>query len=202
MTYELIVALVTFALIAAITPGPNNILLMASGANFGFRRTIPHYFGILFGFMLMVVLVGVGLMRLFSQFPVIYVILKSASVIYLLFLAWKIATAAPFSDDPNAPLKSKPLTFIQASLFQWVNPKAWAVALAAYSGYSSPAHPLEGVLITALAFASVHFIAATTWVLIGTQLRYFLTDPFKLRIFNVSIATVLLITIYPIVFLK
>lgn len=202
MNYELITALVIFVFVAAITPGPNNFMLMASGANFGLRRTLPHFFGVLFGAVVMVVLVGIGLMQVFAQFPIIYLVLKSVSVVYLLFLVWKIATAAQPRDTDSAELKGTPITFLQAALFQWVNPKAWAVILAALSAYVPPSHPHSGVVIVALTFCAVHFIAATTWILIGTRLRYFLTEPYKLRIFNFSTAILLVISIYPILFIS
>src|SRR6056297_3345094 len=95
MTFDLFTALATFALVTVITPGPNNLMLMASGTNFGFVRTIPHMLGIALGFPLMVVCVGLGVMRVFDIWPTSYMVLKAVSVVYLLYLAWKIANAAP-----------------------------------------------------------------------------------------------------------
>jgi threonine/homoserine/homoserine lactone efflux protein len=121
MTYEIVLGLSVFALVSSITPGPNNLMLMASGANFGFRRTIPHMLGVALGFTLMVLLIGVGLVQVFDTFPVAYQGLKVISVVYLLYLAWKIGTAtAPGEDTDSA---GTPFTFIQAALFQWVNPR-------------------------------------------------------------------------------
>ncbi len=206
MNYELVTALVAFAFVASITPGPNNLMLMASGANFGFRRTLPHMLGVAIGFTIMVVLVGLGLMRLFAAFPVSYVLLKSASVAYLLFLAWKIATAAPprddgdGGDDGDARPAGRPFTFLQAALFQWVNPKAWAMALTAISAYAPLAHPLYSVFLVAFIFAMVNPLSQSAWILIGTQLRRLLSEPLKLRIFNVIIALLLIGSLYPILF--
>ena len=126
MDTDLLYALMGFAFVTSITPGPNNLMLMASGANFGFRRSIPHMLGIGIGFVVMVTLVGLGLMGLFDRYPVTHTMLKVFSAAYMLWLAWKIANAA-------APEQSKatgqPLSLLQAAGFQWVNPKAWAMAL-------------------------------------------------------------------------
>ncbi len=126
MDQTTLAALAAFALVSSITPGPNNMMLMASGANFGLRRTVPHALGVGIGFTLMIVLVGVGLMGLFDLFPVLNIALKVVSVVYLLWLAWKIANAAAPDTDTGA--RGKPMTFVQAMLFQWVNPKAWSMA--------------------------------------------------------------------------
>lgn len=128
MTVDQLFALSAFALVSSITPGPNNLMLMASGANFGFRRTVPHMLGIGLGFGLMIVLVGLGLVRVFDAFPVAHLILTILGVCYLLWLAWKIAhAAAPYA----ARVGVRPFTFLQAALFQWVNPKAWQMGLTA-----------------------------------------------------------------------
>ena len=140
MTNELLAGLGLFALVSSITPGPNNLMLMASGANYGFRLTIPHMLGVSIGFMLMALLVGMGLAQLFQVFPVSYTVLKVVSVLYLLFLAWKIATAA--TPGSNTSASGQPFTFVQAALFQWVNPKAWTMALTAITIYA-PSHTLS-----------------------------------------------------------
>ncbi|MEM9551809.1 MAG: LysE family translocator, partial [Pseudomonadota bacterium] len=122
MTYSLITAFVAFAFVSSITPGPNNLMLMASGANFGFRRTIPHMLGVGLGFVFMVLMVGAGLIQVFDAYPVTYDVLKTGSVVYLIYLAWKIGTAAGIVEADDA---GRPMTFLQAAIFQWVNPKAW-----------------------------------------------------------------------------
>jgi threonine/homoserine/homoserine lactone efflux protein len=128
MTLDILMALVAFCFVGVITPGPNNLMLMASGANFGFRRTVPHMFGIGLGMPVLVTLVGIGVMRVFEALPIVQTVLTVLSVAYLLFLAWKIANAAPPS-AAAAEQTGKPLTFLQAAAFQWVNPKAWFMAL-------------------------------------------------------------------------
>ena len=200
MSIELISALAAFAFVSSITPGPNNLMLMASGTNYGFSRTVPHLLGVSIGFTVMICLVGVGLMRLFDASPVTYLILKAFSVTYLLYLAWKIATAAsPDSAKPAPGSDSrKPLTFFQAALFQWVNPKAWAMALTAISAYAPASQPVLGILAVALVCGAINLPSITTWVVLGTQLRRFLDHPRKLRAFNITAALMLVGSLYPI----
>ena len=198
MSIELFGALLLFALIASITPGPNNLMLMASGANYGFRKTMPHLLGVVLGFAVMVLLVGFGLMNLFSAFPLMYLLLKTASVIYLAYLAWKIATAA--APDTDEQTDGKPLTFLQAAIFQWVNPKAWAMALTALSAYTPPSLPFVAVLFVSSAFLLTNVPSQLIWVMLGTQLRKWLSNSLKLRVFNAVIAALLLLSVYPIVF--
>lgn len=145
-------ALAAFALVSSITPGPNNMMLMASGANFGLRRTVPHALGVGFGFTLMIVLVGVGLMGLFDLFPVLNLILKIISVAYLLWLAWKINAGAPSGGDSP---RGRPMSFGQAVLFQRVNPKAWSMALTAIALYA-PDRNVAAVLLVAAISASIN----------------------------------------------
>ena len=187
MTYEIILALAGFALVTSITPGPNNLMLMASGANFGFRRTLPHMLGISLGHMLMIVLVGLGLNQVFVAYPPLATAMKVASIGYLLFLAWKIANAAPPSEGAA---RGKPLTFLQAALFQWVNPKAWFMALTAISVYA-PSQEFSAILIVAAAFASVNLPSVSTWTFMGQQIRHVLTSQRRLRAFNWTMAVLL-----------
>ena len=137
MTYEALLPLIAFAFVTSITPGPNNLMLMASGANFGVRRTMPHMIGVVLGFVFMAVflavIVGVGLAQVFVAVPSLHTMLKAASVVYLLYLAWKIATAPP---PGEASRSGRPMTFLAAAAFQWVNPKAWAMALTAVTVYA------------------------------------------------------------------
>ncbi|MEZ5894583.1 MAG: LysE family translocator [Parvularculaceae bacterium] len=199
MKPEILAALVAFAFVSSITPGPNNLMLMASGANFGVRRTIPHALGVGIGFTLMTLLVGLGLARIFDAFPPSYLILKIASVLYLLYLAWKIATAAPLKDKGEARAQPKPFTFLQAAAFQWVNPKAWAMALTAVSAYAVAGNFVVSVVIVALVFGAVNLPTVSLWVVMGVQLRQFLSDVKRLRIFNIAMAVALVATVIPII---
>jgi threonine/homoserine/homoserine lactone efflux protein len=195
MTYEFLFGLILFALVSSITPGPNNLMLMASGANYGFRRTIPHILGVGIGFTVMVLLVGVGLMQIFDLFPVSYQILKVASVVYLVYLAWKIATAAAPTDAKLTA--GKPFTFIQAALFQWVNPKAWTMALTAISIYS-PTQGFLAVAFVAGVFGIINLPCVSLWTSLGLSLQRLLTSSVRLRAFNAVMAVLLISSLYPV----
>lgn len=197
MTSEIVLALVLFALVSSLTPGPNNLMLMASGANYGFRRTIPHMLGVSIGFTLMVLLVGVGLLQVFDAFPLSYRVLKVGSVAYLLYLAWKIGTAAPQNSD--AKVEGNPFTFIQAALFQWVNPKAWTMALTAVSVYS-PSQSTVAMAFVAGVFGAVNLPCISLWTTLGKQLQVLLTSRARLRTFNISMAILLVSSLYPVLF--
>ncbi len=196
MSFDLLLALTLFAFVSSITPGPNNLMLMASGANFGFRRTIPHMLGVGIGFTVMIVLVGVGLVQIFDLYPISHQILKVVSVIYLLWLAWKIANAAAPEGDVQS--ESSPITFIQAALFQWVNPKAWTMALTAISAYT-PTQTLTSVLLVALVFGIVNLPNVSVWTVLGEQMARFLTSAARLRAFNWLMAILLVASLYPVV---
>lgn len=194
MTYDLLLALVGFAFVSSVTPGPNNLMLMASGANFGFRRTIPHMLGIGLGFTLMIFLVGIGLAQIFVAFPVLHTVLKVVSVAYLCWLAWKIANAGA---PKEAGVKAHPMTFLQAAAFQWVNPKAWTMALSAITIYA-PDASIGAVLLVALAFGAVNLPSVSTWTLLGQQMKRVLTNPARLRAFNWLMAGLLIATLWPV----
>ncbi len=197
MTLEILIALAAFAIITSITPGPNNLMVMASGANFGVRRTLPHMAGVLLGFNFMIWMVGAGLIGVLEAIPASFVVLKILSAGFLLFLAWKIANAAAPGEDPKA-VAGKPLTFFQAAAFQWVNPKAWALSLAAVGAYASDAHPVLSLAAVAVIFLAAGVPSVGTWLLLGTQLRRFLTNGARLRIFNWTCAALLVATLWPI----
>jgi threonine/homoserine/homoserine lactone efflux protein len=193
-------ALAGFAFVSSITPGPNNLMLLASGTNFGFLRTVPHMLGVAIGFTLMVALVGTGLVQVFDAFPLTYALLKWASVAYLTYLAWKIATAKPLTEaeaEGASGVASKPFTFIQASLFQWINPKAWTMALTAVTAYLPSGLGGSAVLAVALVFGVINLPSVGAWAYMGGQLRHFLTDERKVRIFNAIAAITLLASLVP-----
>jgi len=196
MPYELLTSLALFAFVSSITPGPNNLMLMASGANFGFRRTIPHLLGVSLGFVFMASLLGTGLITLFDAFPITYVILKIVSVVYLLYLSWKIATAASNNSSNTA---GKPLTFLQAASFQWVNPKVWAMAITVISVYA-PERSLGAVLLVAVIFGAINFPSVALWTIVGQQMGRFLNNSKWLRLFNYFMALLLIGSLYPVIF--
>ena len=196
MTYEILTGLIGFAFVTSITPGPNNLMLMASGANFGFMRTIPHMLGIGIGFTVMVALVGFGLMQIFDLVPYSYEALTAASILYLLWLAWKFANAG--EPEPQGA-SANPMNFLQAAAFQWVNPKAWYMALSAITLYA-PTRDITAVLLVALAFGAVNLPCVSSWTVLGQQMRRFLTNSVRLRVFNWTMALLLLASALPALF--
>lgn len=187
-------ALSSFALVSSITPGPNNMMLMASGANFGLRRTVPHALGVGIGFTLMIVLVGIGLMGLFDVFPWLNSVLKVVSIVYLLWLAWKIANAAP--PDSAKLGTARPMGFVQAMLFQWVNPKAWSMALTAIALYA-PDRNFGAVVLVAIVFGIVNLPSTSLWAVMGQALSGWLASPTRLRLFNWTMALLLVASMVP-----
>jgi threonine/homoserine/homoserine lactone efflux protein len=129
LTADLLLAFILFAFVSSITPGPNNTMLLSSGVNFGFNRTIPHMLGISCGFALMVLAVGFGLGAVFKAYPILYTVLRYAGAAYLLYLAYKIATSGPAEDGDQS--NTRPMSYLSAAAFQWVNPKAWVMAIGA-----------------------------------------------------------------------
>ena len=194
MTYQILSALILYALVSSITPGPNNLMLMASGANFGLLRTLPHMLGVALGFTFMVALLGLGLAQVFALWPPLHLVLKVASAGFMLWLAWKIGHAAPPSE---ATAEARPLTFLQAAAFQWVNPKAWAMATTAIAAYAPSQTPLGGVMV-ALVFGAVNLPSITAWVVLGRQIRRLLTSQRRLTVFNWTMAGLLVASLWPI----
>ncbi|WP_283711090.1 LysE family translocator [Pseudoalteromonas prydzensis] len=192
MNIELLSALALFALVSSITPGPNNFMLMSSGANFGFKRTVPHMLGVALGFVLMLVLVGLGVMQLFDLFPISYQVLKVLCVSYLFYLAYKIATS--HAPDSSSKAEAKPFTFVQAALFQWVNPKAWTMALSAISIYA-PSKTFNAILLVGLVFGLINLPCVSSWTLLGQKLQNYLNDPRRLRLFNITMALLLITSV-------
>jgi threonine/homoserine/homoserine lactone efflux protein len=174
-------------------------MLMASGINFGFARTFPHMMGVALGFTLMISLIGIGLKEVFDAYPVTYSLLKSISILFLSYLAWKIATAAPL--NKNADIKDvKPLNFIQAAAFQWINPKAWIMAVSAIGTYTPSEQTIYSILIVAGIFGAINLPSISAWVCMGTQLQRVLNNPLRLRIFNIAAALLLMGSLYPVIF--
>ena len=195
MTPDLFLALATFAFVSSITPGPNNLMLLASGATHGLRRTVPHMMGVALGFGLMVFLVGLGLAGLIAALPVAGLALKMVSVVYLLYLAWRIATAVPPERDGRPA--SRPFSFWQAAAFQWVNPKAWTMALGAVALYA-PDRSVAAVALVAAVFTAINLPSVSIWAAAGTQMARLLRSARALRRFNVAMALLLVASLAPI----
>ncbi|MEM6441750.1 MAG: LysE family translocator, partial [Pseudomonadota bacterium] len=182
-----------FALVTSITPGPNNLMLMASGANFGLRRTVPHMLGVGLGFVAMALGIGLGLMQVFDAYPAAYDVLRAAGAVYMLHLAWKIARAAPPEGGAAA---GKPMSFLAACAFQWVNVKAWAMAVTAVSLYA-PSRTWQAVALVAVVFGAVNLPSVSLWAVLGVQLRRWLGSPGRLRAFNWTMAALLVASLWP-----
>lgn len=194
MTTDSLLALLLFAFVTSVTPGPNNLMLMASGANFGFRRTVPHMLGISLGHAFMVFLVGLGIAQAFVAVPALGVGLKVAAVIYMLWLAWKFAHADAPGEGGGA---ARPLSFVQAAAFQWVNPKAWAMALGAVAAYV-PQPSVVAYLAVAAVFCAVNLPSVAVWALAGQGVRRLLSSPRRLHLFNWTMAALLVASLIPV----
>lgn len=189
-------ALIGFVVVATVTPRPNNIMVMASGANFGFRRSMPHLCGVSAGATTVILLVGIGLMAIFDAAPVLESVLRVVSATYLLWLAWKIASAQP-PQAGNA--ETRALSFLQAATFQWVNPKVWATGLSAITLFA-PERSFASVFVIAMAFAIIGMASNAIWTWTGTALRCWLTVGYRLRVFNGTMALLLVASLYPVLF--
>ncbi|MEX3010026.1 LysE family translocator [Hoeflea sp. TYP-13] len=194
MAIDTFLALLAFALVSSITPGPNNFMLLASGANFGFVRTIPHMFGIAAGFASLLLGVGFGLGALLQAWPALHIALKIAGGSYLIYLAWKISGSRSLAEDEAV---SRPITLLQAAAFQWVNPKAWMMALTAMVLFTDPTEPGLSVLLVALAFVLVNFPSVSVWAGFGTVLRRYLSNSQRLKWFNLTMGLLLVATLIP-----
>lgn len=195
MSLDAFLALLVYAFVTSITPGPNNFMLLASGVNFGFVRTIPHMLGIGIGFFVLLLAVGFGLGAVLTAFPVLHTGLKIAGGAYLLYLAWKIAMSRSLGGKGEA--RPQPMRFIDAAAFQWVNPKAWVMAITAMAVYTNPERPFLSVLLISIAFAIVNLPSVSTWAGFGTALRGFLSDPVRLKWFNIAMGVLLAATLWP-----
>lgn len=189
-------SILLFAMSAGFTPGPNNIMMMASGLNFGPRRSLPHFLGICFGFPTMFLALGFGLGFVFTTYPTLHELIKIAGILYLLWLAWLIANAAP---NETQTAQAKPLTFIQGALFQWVNPKAWVMGSSAIATYTTSGTNLSiQILQIALVFFIFTFPCAGSWLLFGHTLKRIISNTRQQVIFNVVMAILLLASVTPI----
>ncbi|SDP30358.1 Threonine/homoserine/homoserine lactone efflux protein [Pseudomonas arsenicoxydans] len=195
LSFDLLLGFALFALVTSITPGPNNTMLLASGVNFGFNRTIPHMLGITCGFFVLVVAVGFGLGAVFQTYPMLYTVLRYVGAAYLLYLAWKIAHSGPVSESEKG--ESKPISYLDAAAFQWVNPKAWIMAIGAISTYTPMQGYFTNVIVIAAVFALINLPSVSVWAGCGTLLRNVLKDRRWLRLFNWGMALLLVASLYP-----
>jgi len=194
MSADVLIALAIFCVVATITPGPNNMMLLSSGATFGFRRTLPHIFGISAGCFVMRIMLGFGLAGVIASLPWLFPLLEVVTAIYLAYLAWRIATSVGVG---AASPRAKPLSFMDAAAFQWVNPKAWAISLGAMTGFSRPDHLLSDMIVSAAMLILCGLPCIMLWAGGGTMVRHLLTRPAMLRLFNVGMAALLVLSLVP-----
>lgn len=178
------------------TPGPNNIMLLASGLTYGFRRTIPHIVGIVIGFAFMVATVGVGLGTVFLAYPILQTILKYAGAVYLIYLAAVIAMSGP--TKPGEEDGRGPMTFWGAAMFQWINAKGWVIVIGTITAYAAIARFPINIVIQTLISLLVGTVSTVVWALFGTALRPILTSERLVRAFNILMAILLLASLYPV----
>ena len=195
MSSELLWALLLFVVVTLFTPGPNNTMLMTTGLNFGFRRGLPHLWGVALGFAVMVLAVGLGLGALFQAYPAAYTVLKYAGAAYLLYLAWQIATAGEIQEGEAA---GRPIGFMEAAAFQWLNPKGWVMTVGAVSTYAAVAAFPFNMLLMAGLFGSLGILSSATWLGFGTGLKRVLTSPGAVRAVNITMALLLVASLWPI----
>lgn len=195
MELGILVSLIGFAFATSATPGPNTLMLLASGVNYGFRRTIPHMLGIGVGFLALLLCVGFGLGALLEQMPTLYLVLKFAGGAYLVYLAWRIAVARSIGEGGKAG--ARPMSFVEAAAFQWVNPKAWVMAIAAMATFTNPDNLTLSTILVALVFFFVNIPSASIWTVCGAMLREWLSHPARLKAFNISMAILLVVSLWP-----
>lgn len=196
MPLDVFSALMLFTVVTAFTPGPNTIMVTASGVNFGFSRTLPHMAGITVGFLVLLSACAAGLGAVFAAVPALQTVLKAAGAVYLLWLAWKVANARPTGEEREL---ATPLTFWQAVAFQWVNPKAVMVAIAVIAIYIRPDHRLADFAVVFAVNALLTVGSVVTWTGFGVALRGLLSDPRHARTFNIVMALLLVASIVPMV---
>jgi threonine/homoserine/homoserine lactone efflux protein len=185
-----------FALAMSATPGPNNAMLAASGASFGLRRSVPHILGVSIGFPVLILTAALGASEFLRRTPWLEESLRWVAMAYMLWLAWKIARARPAAAEKAAT--AKPLTFMQAALFQWINPKGWVAALGAVVAYAtgSGAGLVTQSATIAGIFLLVSFPVTALWTCVGVGVARFLHEERGVRIFNVTMAVLLVVSLF------
>ena len=186
---------IAFAIATSVTPGPNNVLVAASAARFGVRRTVPHMFGIAAGFALMVLLAGMGLAAPLAHYPAAQGAMRLVGALWLLVIAWKIATAGARASAAT----TAPLGFFGAAAFQWVNPKAWMMVLGMAGAWITGREAvLPQIAVMALVFALVCVPCCLVWAAVGVGAAPLLSTDRRLRSFNVAMAVLLVASLVPV----
>ena len=196
MSLQTLIAVLIFSTVMAFTPGPNNAMLASSGSRFGLARTLPHAAGVTLGFPVMIFLVGLGLASILLASPLLQLGMKSVSCAYLLWMAFQIARSDSTKESRG---KDRPLTFLHAAAFQWINPKAWLMAVGAISAYTTASGRLylEVAIIAAVSLV-VSIFSTLTWAAFGAGIRRWLRSHTALRLFNIAMALSLVASMAPI----
>jgi threonine/homoserine/homoserine lactone efflux protein len=188
---EFWVSMAVFAFVTSVTPGPNNMMLLTSGVNFGVRATLPHALGISCGHFIMLMAVGLGLGELFIRVPAAYSAMRVVGMSYMLYLAWGIVKSGAPSAQEGASQGAKPLGFWGAAAFQWVNPKAWVMTLGFFSNYLPQQASLVLIAMTSLLFSLVNFPSIGVWAVMGARMGHYLQVDLYRRAFNWTMAVLL-----------
>ena len=196
MNPVLFAGFLVFAIVSSITPGPNNLMMMASGSIWGLKRTLPHMAGVVLGFGGMTLAVGLGAAEVFKAMPWLYGVLRWGAAAYLLYIAYRMATAKGTGTGFG---KGQPMSFLGAVAFQWVNPKAWVMALGAVTTYAEASRLTADVILIAGVFMLVNVPCALTWTTFGVNIRRYLKNPRRLKAFNWTMAALLIASLYPLV---
>lgn len=196
MSLSLYLAFMLYAFVTSITPGPNNLLALSSGVNFGLKRTTPLVLGICFGFSLMFVVIALGMNQLFVRYPVIIPVLKIGGSLYILYLAYLIAQAGDIENNESAGLK--PLGFWKGAIYQWINPKGWIVLIGAVTAYINDATPPVEIVLIGLLYGTVGVPCVMMWAVIGGKLSQFLSRGNRMKVFNRCMGILLALSLIPI----
>jgi len=196
MSPALFAGLLVFAAVSCITPGPNNLMMMASGHVFGLKRTLPHMAGVVLGFGVMTVAVGLGLAEVLKTSPVLFTVLRWAAAAYILYIAWRMVTA---KGPGVAVADERPMSFLGAVAFQWINPKAWVMALGAVGTYAEHDRFQADVVLISVVFMLVNTPSAFIWTGFGAAIRRWFKKPGHLKAFNWTMAALLVASLYPLV---
>ncbi len=194
MAKETMLQLTIFTIIASITPGPGNLMLLTSGANFGIWRSLPYMWGIFCGYMSLLTVIGFGIGSLFTSFPSLQLFLKIAGSIYLLYLAIRIALSHSTLES-DLKKQPQPFKFVEGTILSWLNPKAWVLLISVFSIYVNPQYPLASILLVIIITFVIDISCSLFWVTCGTAVKKFLSSPIRIRCFNISMGLTLAIVI-------
>jgi threonine/homoserine/homoserine lactone efflux protein len=200
--FELWLSMAVFAFVTSVTPGPNNMMLLASGVNFGVRATLPHTLGISCGHFIMLMAVGLGLGELFIRMPAFYPVMQVLGMAYMFYLAWGIVRSGAPSTQDEANQGAKPLGFWGAAAFQWVNPKAWVMTLGFFSNYLPQEASVLLIVVASLLFSLINFPSIAVWAIMGARMGHYMQVDLYRRIFNWTMAVLLVASMAASLFMR